>query len=58
MKFTIPSIIEYSIDDLNQIIEVSACSNGYCTERHCQSGYAKCKQNYCGGTHCPVQYGW
>ena len=39
MKFENPTIIEYSIDDLNQLISVSACSNGYCSERHCTSSY-------------------
>lgn len=57
MKFESPIIIEYSIDELNKLIEVSACSNGYCTKNHCQSGYYKCKENYCAATHCPTKYG-
>lgn len=57
MKFESPIIIEYSIDELNKLIEVSACSNGYCTKNHCQSGYNKCKENYCAATHCPTKYG-
>ena len=56
MKFEIPTIIEYSVDELNELIEVSACSNGYCHSNHCVSHYSGCAQNYCGVTHCPVKY--
>ena len=57
MKFDIPVIIEYSIDELNHLIEVSACSNGYCSSRYCVSNYGKCVSGYCGTTYCSTKYG-
>lgn len=61
MKFKIPVIEEFSIEDINEFIEISACSNGYCSSGLCNENYEtstghQCSSGYCGHGYCSKSY--